>query len=98
MRGTLDYDNGKAHDINVDTLVVHGEPRRKVRRVSVAVGFGLLTSLLLQLILLLMLRGQVDCEITYSSSSCSAGDCGFHATVSQAQQPAATFLDPRLTD
>jgi len=55
----LHYDSGRAHDVNVDTLVVvRGEPFGRVRQSSVADGLPIslaLALLLLLLILLLML-------------------------------------------
>jgi len=55
----LHYDSGRAHDINVDTIVVvRGEPFGRVRQSSVADGLPIsltLALLLLLLILLLML-------------------------------------------
>ena len=83
IRGRSHYDT----DINVDTAVVHGEPPRTLRQSSslafitaVAAAADIASD-----------ADQVDCEITYSLLS-GAGDWGFHAAVSQAQQPAATFL------
>jgi len=57
MRGRLHYDSGKAHDINVDSIVIRGELYRRVRQSSVAVGLptSLPPSLLLLLLLLILL-------------------------------------------
>ena len=90
IRGSSHYDT----DINVDTTFVHGEPSRTVRQSS---SLARITAVAAAAADIASDADQVDCEITYSLSS-NAGDRGFHAAVSQAQQPAATFLIHDLTD